>query len=147
MATRQTKAPTPLAKKKAPARKRGSVAPKAEPQQPAHRASGNYKRTAALSIPMVKLNAGDQYALTIQAVREQVLPGGRTKTPATLLRSVNLDTGEMMDVIATTVLVSTLSRAYGEEPGEWVGKSILIECSKRPDKRYMDVLIYEIEPK
>lgn len=143
------------AKEKAKPRGKGSVANKA-PET--HKAQSR-KRGAALSIPMVKMNAGDSYNLEIEGVRTQMLPGGNAKTQAVLLRSINLDTGEQMDLIAPSVLCSTLERAYGSLPEfddkskeptifestAWDGKKIEVEASKREGKRYMDVNVWEIE--
>lgn len=149
------------AAKKTPAkRKRGSVANEPTPDRPKHEVTGNYKVTGDLSVPLVKFNPGDSYAFTINNVMRMVMPGGKTKIPATILRATDLDTGEISDFISTQVLNSTLEREYGAtvikdelavgvvpDGSPWIGKSILISCSKRPGKRYFDVRVQEINPK
>lgn len=103
-----------------------------------------YKGTGKrITVPIIKLSAGDTWALQFTGeVREQKI-GADNKPPATLYRVVDLDTGEISDLIGSKVLVSTIEKNY---PGDQiVGKKLLLECDQRPDKKYLDVLISELE--
>lgn len=96
-----------------------------------------------ITVPIIKLSPGDTWALQFTGeVREQKI-GADNKPPATLYRVVDLDTGEISDLIGSKVLVSTIEKNY---PGDQiVGKKLLLECDQRPDKKYLDVLISELE--
>lgn len=96
-----------------------------------------------ITVPIIKLSAGDTWALQFTGeVREQKI-GADNKPPATLYRVVDLDTGEVSDLIGSKVLVSTIEKNY---PGnQIVDKKLLLECDQRPDKKYLDVLISELE--
>ncbi len=113
-------------------------APKAKPAKRSAYA-GKGKR---VTVPMMKLNAGDVVALEFTGETRQQRIGKDDKPPATLYRVIDLDTGEVADLIGTKVLASTLDREY---PGDALkGKKLVIECSQREDKKYLDVLISEL---
>lgn len=96
-----------------------------------------------ITVPIIKLSAGDTWALQFTGeVREQKI-GADNKPPATLYRVVDMDTGEVSDLIGSKVLVSTIEKNYPDD--KIVGKKLLLECDQRPDKKYLDVLISELE--
>jgi len=143
--------------KKAPAKRATSGRPASEAAEPqtATVDKSKFKVKQTLTVPMMKLNAGDSYAIKIEAVRMQASTDSKKKGNMTVLRSVDLTDGEIKDFIAPTVLQSTLARNYGELDvpedflGEvecdWPGHAFLIEASKREGKRYMDVSVAEID--
>lgn len=105
-----------------------------------YRGKANLRR---VTVPIVRLNQGDSVAAEFTGgVRMQQI--GKGKEPATLLRFTDMDTGVVGDMIAPTVLVSTLKREYGDELADLPGKKLLVEVSQREGKKYMDVFVSEI---
>jgi len=98
----------------------------------------------AVTVPLMKLNVGDEVALEFTGeVRKQKIGTG-DKEPATVLRATDLDTDELVDVIASTVLISTLDREYPDDKGGIAGKKLLLKISQREGKKYRDVMVSEL---
>ncbi len=110
-----------------------------------------------VTVPMMKLNAGDVVALEFEGPGHRQFIGkpssdGKFTDPATgknydkdaatMYRVTNLDTGEVSDLIAPKVLVSSLDRLYPE--GQLAGKKLVLECGQREDKKYLDVSVSEL---
>lgn len=95
-----------------------------------------------VTVPLMKLNAGDVLAMEFTGeVRKQRIGKDEKKEPATVLRATDMDTGELVDVIAPTVLLSTLDREY---PDGIKGRKLVLSVSQRPDKKYHDVMVSEL---
>lgn len=114
------------------------------------------KATRVLNVPLMKLNAGDAVALQFTGERKTMFLGkpnseGKFTDPVTgkkydkdaaiIFRAVNMDSGEMVDVIAPSVLVSTIEREYKNDVKD---KKLLLECSQRVGKNYFDVMVSEL---
>ena len=80
--------------------------------------------------------------LTMLATSQHVGEEDDGREPATTARVINIETGEVCEFIAPTLLVSALSRY-----GAYVGKCFEIHCTKdkMPGKNYRGVTCYEIE--
>jgi hypothetical protein len=97
-----------------------------------------------VTVPLMKLNVGDEVALEFTGeVRQQQI--GKGKEPATVLRATDMDSGEVVDVIAPMVLISTLDREYPDDKGGVKGRKLLLKISRRPDKKYNDVIVSELD--
>ncbi len=120
----------------------GDVAPRKRQQQPArtskYAASEGLK---AITVPMTKLNAGDVVAFEFTGETSTRVINKVSKEPATLLRAIDLDTGEVVDVIAGKVMLSSIEEAY---PEGVAGKRLLLKASQTPGKNYMSVFISEL---
>lgn len=111
-----------------------------------------YKIARKITVPLVKLNANEPVAVKFTGdVHKEVQidskpdKDGNVKKPATTLRCVSLDTGELVDLIAPMVLMSQLAREYGGIDEELAGKAVLIESTgKRAGKSYNDILLTEL---
>lgn len=97
-----------------------------------------------INVPLMKLSPGDSIALEFTGEQKSQKIGDKSKEPATIYRAINLDTGEVCDVIMSTVALSTLEREFGPGASPLKGKKLLLEVSKREDKRYNDVLVSEL---
>lgn len=96
-----------------------------------------------ITVPILKLSAGDTLALQFTGETRMQKIGNDNKPPALLYRVVDLDTGEIADLIAAKVLKSTIDKLYPDK--EINGKRLLLECDQRPDKKYLDVLISDLD--
>lgn len=96
-----------------------------------------------ITVAILKLTAGDSYALQFTGETRQQKIGNDDKPPALLYRVVDLDTGEMSDLIGSKVLVSTIDKNYPD--GAVKDKRLLLECAQRKGKKYLDVLISELD--
>lgn len=121
-----------------------------------------YKRGRAVTVPMRKLNNNDIVVVEFTGEFSAImLEAGGKKSPATLARITNLDTGVVEDLILNTVLHSTLEK-YGQQQikaptveeaerrFEWkvealANKKLELTSTKRPDKNYFDVFAYEVD--
>ena len=110
-----------------------------------------------VTVPMMKLNAGDVVALQFEGPGHPQFIGkpssdGKFTDPATgnkydkdaaaVYRVTDLDTGEVVDLIAPKVLSSSLDRLYPD--GQLAGKKLVLECFQREDKKYLDVSVSEL---
>ena len=112
-----------------------------------------YKVKRQITVPLCKLNPGEPVPVVFagEKVREVQIdskpgPDGKMKAPAKVLRCTRVDTGEVVDLIASTVLLSQLDREYGDHEAGIRGKALLIESTgKRQGKNYNDIKLAEIE--
>ena len=112
-----------------------------------------YKVAKRITVPLAKLNTGEPIAVKFigEPARQVQIDAkadkdGKLKEPATVLRCVNLDTGELVDLIAPKVLLSQLDREYGGHEAQIADKLLLIESTgKRAGKNYHDVVISELQ--
>lgn len=121
-----------------------------------------FKRGKAITVPMRKLNNGDEIAVEFTGEFSTMeLEAGGKKSAATIARTVNLDTGVVEDLIVGTVLHSTLGKLIKKEihqptseeakskfqwdVPELKGRKLILESIKREDKNYYDVFVYEAE--
>ena len=110
-----------------------------------------------VTVPMMKLNAGDVVALQFEGPGHSQFIGkpssdGKFTDPATgkkydkdaatMYRVTDLDTGEVADLIAPKVLTSSLDRLYPAD--QLTGKKLVLECGQREDKKYLDVSVSEL---
>lgn len=102
-----------------------------------------YKVKRRLNVALYKIKAGDVLPVRLSGEMRKQSLGDKDKEDATILRATHLDSGELIDIIAPTVLLSTLQREY---PDGFANKAVLIECSgKREGKRYNDVFVSELD--
>ena len=111
-----------------------------------------YKVAKRITVPLAKLLVGEP--LAVQFVGEPARKvqidnkpdkDGKLKDPATVLRCISLEDGQLMDLIAPMVLLSQLDREYGGHEAQLAGKMLLIESTgKRPGKNYNDVMLSEL---
>jgi hypothetical protein len=125
----------------------------AEKKSTTEKTAPAYKVKRAITVPLVKLNPGEPLAVRFlgepqRRVQLDQKPDkdGNLKEEAHVIRGVNLDTGELVDVIASTVLISQLEREYGNIEDKLKDVALLIENKgKRTGKAYNDISIYELE--
>ena len=122
----------------------GGKANKPRPSAKVDLAKLGVKAGKQWNAPMLKLVAGDEYAVETLDHSEKVIPGANTDEPAIILRCTDMTNGELIDLIVPTVLESTLIEAYGAERDSWKGKKLYIRASKREGKRYTDVVVQEL---
>lgn len=112
-----------------------------------------YKVKRRITVPLSKLNTNEPMAVKFlgEAARRVQIDAkpdkdGKLKEPATVLRCMNLDTGELVDLIAPMVLLSQLDREYGGHEDQITGVALMIESTgKRAGKNYNDIGISELE--
>lgn len=117
----------------------------------AHKPSYTVKRV--ITVALCKLNVGEPIPVIfagepVKYVQIDAKPDkdGKIKAPAPVLRCTRLDTGEIVDLIASTVLLSQLEREYGDVEVGLKGKAVLVESlGKRTGKNYNDIAISELE--
>ena len=93
-----------------------------------------------INVGMMKLNAGDTVAFAFDGTRRMQKIGKGDKD-ATLFRGTNMDSGEVVDLIAPQVLLSIIEREFADDV---TGRKLLLECSQRETKKYMDVFVSEL---
>jgi hypothetical protein len=112
-----------------------------------------FKIKRAITVPLAKLNPEEPINVQFTGDGPRMVQidskpdkDGTMKAPATCLRAINLDTGELIDLIASTVLISQLEREFGNIAEGIKGKALFIESrGKRAGKNYNDVYIAELE--
>lgn len=112
-----------------------------------------YRVTRKITVPLSKLMLGEPMPVKFageepRSVQIDAKPDkdGKVKAPATVLRCTRMDTGEVVDLIASTVMLSQLEREYGGISTALAGKCVLFEnTGKRAGKGYNDVVMSEIE--
>lgn len=115
--------------------------------------SSNYTVKRVITVPLCKLNTDEPIPVIfsgdpVRHVQIDAKPDkdGKIKAPAPVLRCTRLDTGEIVDLIASTVLLSQLEREYGDVEQGLKDKAILVESKgKRTGKNYNDISISELE--
>lgn len=120
-----------------------AVAPRTKRTKRPPRTSQYKGQGKRITVPILKLSAGDVLALEFTGEKRLQKIGNDDKPPALMYRVTDLDTGEISDLIATKVLSSTIDKIYPD--GAIAGKKLLLECDQRSDKKYLDVLISELE--
>lgn len=111
-----------------------------------------YKLARRITVPLAKLMPNEPMPVKflgepIRHVQIDNKPDkdGKLKAPATVLRCINLDTGEVVDLIANIVLLSQLDREYGGHEAQLAGKMVMVESTgKRVGKEYNDVVLTEL---
>lgn len=94
-----------------------------------------------INVGMLKLNGGDTVAFHFTgASRLQKI--GKGDKDATLYRGTNMDTGEVCDLIAPQVLLSVIEREFKSDV---TNKRLLLECTQRDGKNYLDVYVSELD--
>ncbi|OGC95042.1 MAG: hypothetical protein A2W25_01425 [candidate division Zixibacteria bacterium RBG_16_53_22] len=93
-----------------------------------------------INVGMMKLNAGDCVAFAFDGTR-RLQKIGKGDKDATLFRGTNMDSGEVVDLIAPQVLLSIIEREFADDVK---GRKLLLECSQRETKKYMDVFVSEL---
>ncbi len=111
-----------------------------------------YKVTKRITVPLCALQPGIPIPFKFAGEPPRMVQidnkpdkDGNSKKPATCLRATRLDTGEIVDLIASTVLLSQIDREYGGHEEQIAGRNLLLESTgKRTGKNYNDVRIDEI---
>lgn len=115
---------------------------------------GKYTRTKAVTLPVFKLIDETPVYVKITAAmfegkeqKPQVDKDGKPKAamePATLLPVVNVETGEVGQIIAGAVLEGILTDSYPNDG--YVGKAFeIVKHAKKDGKRYNTYSVFEIE--
>lgn len=111
-----------------------------------------YKVTRKITVPLMKLILNEPVPILFvgdepREVQIDSKPDkdGAVKKPATVIRCTNLDTGELVDLIAPSVLISQLTKEYGGIGEQLKNKAVLVESTgKRQGKSYNDIKLDEI---
>lgn len=100
-----------------------------------------FKRVCALTLPVLKLEKGKtRYLAFLGAMHTGKAIGD--KPAATLLHSLDMETGEEGTVIVPAVMQSELNDGY---PGDaYVGRGFEVTITRVPEKRYNLVSIAEV---
>lgn len=124
---------------------RSSAAPKVTPP-----AGGKYNRTRAVTLPTFKLAEETPVYVKVTGAMHQSnatqRPGkdGKAMEPATILPVVNVETGEVTQIICGSVLKGILTETYPDDG--YVGKSFEItKHAKAQGKRYNTYSVFEID--
>lgn len=113
---------------------------------------GKFKVAKIVTLPLFKWkNDEERYYQFLEAMyvgkvvdNKSKKEGEKKKDPATLAKVINLETGEMGQIICGKVLQGILNEDYPEH--NYVGKSFAITQYRTPEKDYNYYNIYEIEP-
>lgn len=96
----------------------------------------SFKNRTALAFKCLnEIRVGKQMPATKNKDGTETLP-----KPADLMRIVELESGNTLDLILNTVLKETL-----EEYGDYVGKCFIAESTEVPGKKYKGFNVSEIE--
>lgn len=109
----------------------------------------DFKRKRLLTIPVLKFAVGvTRYVKITDAMHvgkpQKAKEGEKAKEPATLANCINLEDGEVCQIIVSAVVKSVLDDEY--PAGVYVGKCFAITKGERnPGKQYNQFKIEEIE--
>lgn len=111
----------------------------------------NFKVKRNITLPLLKLEKNNEYYVKFDGpmfLGKEINPGKESsdvrKQAATLANVVNLETGELCQIICPLVLQHELNDAY---PGEgYVGLCFAISLTRPEGKAYNLVQVTEIEP-
>lgn len=115
------------------------------------RKGGKFARTKAVTLPVFKL--ADDVPVYLTATGEMyegkeqkpAKAGEKPMEPATILPVVNVETGEVGQIIVGAVLEGILNETYPD--GAYVGKSFeIVKHAKKEGKRYNTYSVFEIDP-
>lgn len=100
-----------------------------------------------VTLPLLKQADDHDYYIVVSSPifqgKEVVQKKGETEmSAANLMRVIDLTDGEEKEMIANTVLVSTLTEEYGDD---YVNRAFKIRRSKVEGKRYKSYSVVEIE--
>lgn len=130
-------------------KKTASTATEAAASQPAPK-GGKYTRKVAVTLPVLKMLEDQPHYVTATAAmyegKEQkpAKEGDKPMEPATILPVVDIDTGEVAQIIVGAVLEGILNDSYPD--AGYVGKSFEItKHAKKEGKRYHTYSVFEIE--
>lgn len=119
-------------------------------------AGGKFARLKSVTLPVLKLADETPVYVKVTGVMfegKEQKPVIDAKTgkpaaamePATLLPVINLETGEVAQIIAGAVLEGILTDEYKD--GAYVGKGFeIVKHAKREGKRYNTYSVFEIDP-
>jgi hypothetical protein len=115
---------------------------------------GKYTRTKAVTLPVfkmveetpvyVKITAAMYEGKEQKPVLDKDGKPGKAMEPATILPVMNVETGELSQIIAGAVLEGILNDSYPD--AGYVGKAFeVVKHAKREGKRYNTYSVFEIE--
>lgn len=116
---------------------------------------GKYSRTKAVTLPVMRLVEETPAYFTVtgamyegkeqKPVMDKDGKPGKAMEPATIMPVVNVETGELGQIIAGAVLEGILNDTYPKDG--YVGKSFeFVKHAKRDGKRYNTYSVFEIDP-
>lgn len=108
---------------------------------------GKFKRKAAITLPTTSFKERDiLYCKVVAEIRtgKAIKRGSEDMEPAELMRIIDLETGEEVDLIVPAVLGAILSDMK-EEGKDYVGMAFEIQKQDAPGKRYKKYSVYEID--
>lgn len=106
----------------------------------------DYKVKRVVTVPVFSLKeVGSEYAIQVSNAMYIADPmEGDTKEPPTILDCVNLETGELGQIVCPKILSSRLESTYPNDT--YVGLCFLVKnLGKREGKPYNDIYLAEIE--
>lgn len=101
-----------------------------------------------ITVPLMKLNTDEPVYVKFTGDEPRLvqLDKKAEKEPATVLRCIDVTDGEVIDLIASTVLKSQLVEEFGGIGPQLKGVALMITSTgKRAGKEYNDIRIAEIE--
>lgn len=107
---------------------------------------GRYKRVKAVTLPTKKVNVGEPIYITILniTIKESKNKNGEMK-PLPIAQAVNLDDGEMVEIVLGAALYAQLMESYGDQNIK--DKSFEItKLNKKEGKEYFSYSVHEIDP-
>ena len=109
---------------------------------PAIKTNPMFKKLRAITLPVLKIEKGVARYFKFLGPMHAGKKIDDQKDAATLLHSVDLETGEEGLVIAPSIMVTELYAAYPKD--SYVGKCFEIILTRVPEKRYNIVSITEV---
>jgi hypothetical protein len=121
----------------------------AEKAKPTPVAGGKFKRTKAVTLPILKMEDEVTRYLKFNdkmyvGKEQKAAPGKKQMEPATLVAATDVETGEQGLVIVNAVLKGILEEQYVGD--DYVGKAFEITRHAKADgKRYNTFSVFEID--
>ena len=123
---------------------------KAKAKAPAAPTGGRFTRTRSVTLPTLRIEEETPVyvkvtgPMTVSQVQQKPDGDGKVKEPATVMPVVNIDSGEVAQIIVGAALKGILNETYPKE--SYVDLSFEIcKHGKAPGKRYNTYSVFEIE--
>jgi hypothetical protein len=129
---------------------KGSEAPANGAEQQKAVSGPKFRRVQQVTVPTLKLENEVATPIKIEtpmttSSASRVGADGKPEKPATVVRAIDLRTGEAVQVVVPTVLQSNLNTHYPNN--SYVGKSFEVTMHPQQGRqRYRTVDVWEIEP-
>lgn len=109
----------------------------------AEKMKAGYRVKREVRIPQLRMQPGQEYPVRIlEEMHTEPSRDEKRKGDVTLTKVIDLETGEVRQIVCGTVLANLLN----EEPGGYVGKCYLIEVGElSSEDGWRQFYLYEIE--